>query len=156
MCLSLPSHKLDEIWLLAHSLLHRHSVMVHQVMSFLGKCNFLPVDTPNFGNGVLFFSMTCWMIIIPQLTCFVPFTFQIQLSVTFSNCQLQQSSVPLHFSHLDVVIYTDATPIHWAFYFQGSRLPSSMSGSWSGSMCRVHITLQELQAISLMLCRIAF
>ena len=37
---------------------------------------------------------------------------------------LQQSLVPLQFPPPDVVIATDATPTHWAFYFQGSGLPS--------------------------------
>ena len=31
---------------------------------------------------------------------------------------LQQSSVPLHFPLLDVVIATDATPTNWAFIFR--------------------------------------
>ena len=69
--------------------------------------------------------------------------------------QLQQSPVPLQFPLPDVVIATDAMPTHWAFYFQGSGLPLSPSGPWSGSMCRAHIALQELQAIAMMLCRMA-
>ena len=48
--------------------------------------------------------------------------------------KLQQSPVPLQFPLPDVVIATDATPTHWAFYFQGSGLPISVSGSWSGSL----------------------
>ena len=55
-----------------------------------------------------------------------------------------------------MVIGTDAMPTHWAFYFQGSGLPSSVSGSWSGSLCRACIVLQELQAVAMMLCRTAF
>ena len=70
--------------------------------------------------------------------------------------QLQQSPVPLQFPFPDVVIATDAMLTHWDFYFQGSGLPLSVSGPWSGSMCRVHIALQELQAIAMMLCRMAF
>ena len=70
--------------------------------------------------------------------------------------QLQQSPVPLQFPLLDVVIATDAMPTHWAFYFQGSGLPLLVSGSWSGSMCRANIALQELQAIAMMLHRMAF
>ena len=31
-----------------------------------------------------------------------------------------------------------------------------MSGSWSDYICRVHIDIQELQAVALMLCRLAF
>ena len=54
---------------------------------------------------------------------------------------LQQSPVPLQFLLPDVVIATDATPAHWAFYFQGSGLPLLVSGSWLGSLCRAHIDL---------------
>ena len=42
---------------------------------------------------------------------------------------LQQSLVPLQFSLPDVVTATDATPTHWAFYFQGSGLPLSVIDS---------------------------
>ena len=66
---------------------------------------------------------------------------------------LPQSLVPLQFPLPDVVIATDVTPTHWAFYFQGSGLPLLVSGSWLGSLCRAHIALQELQAIVVMLCR---
>ena len=55
-----------------------------------------------------------------------------------------------------MVIATDATPTHSAFYSQGSGLPLLLSGSWSGSMCRAHIALQELQAIAMVLHRMAF
>ena len=55
-----------------------------------------------------------------------------------------------------MVIATDAMPTHWAFYFQGSGLPLLVSGSWWGSLCRTHIALQELQAVVMMLCRMAF
>ena len=56
----------------------------------------------------------------------------------------------------DVVIANDATPTHSAFYFQGLGLPLSFTRSWSGSMCRAHIVLQELQAVAMMLHRMAF
>ena len=68
----------------------------------------------------------------------------------------QQSPVPLHFPLPDVVIATDTTPTHWAFYFQGSGLPLLVSGAWSGSLSRAHIALQELQAVAIMLHRMAF
>ena len=55
-----------------------------------------------------------------------------------------------------MVIATDAMPTHRAFYFQGSGLPLLVSGFWSGSMCRAHIALQELQAIAMILHRMAF
>ena len=55
-----------------------------------------------------------------------------------------------------MVIAANATPTHWAFYFLGSGLPLSVCGPWSGSMCRDHIALQELWAVPMMLCRMAF
>ena len=70
--------------------------------------------------------------------------------------QLQQSPVPMQFPLPDVVIATDAMPTHWVFYFQGSGLSLSFSRPWSGSMCRAHIVLQELQAIAMTLCHTAF
>ena len=69
---------------------------------------------------------------------------------------LQQSPVPLQFPLPNVVNATDATPTHWAFYFQGSGLPLSVSGAWSGSLSRSHIALQELQGVAIMFCRMAF
>ena len=69
---------------------------------------------------------------------------------------LQQNPVPLQFPLPEVIIATDATPTHWAFYFQGSGLPLSVNGSWLDSLCRANIALQELQAVSIMLRRMAF
>ena len=69
---------------------------------------------------------------------------------------LQQSPVPLQFPLPDVVIATDAMPAHWAFYFQGSGLALSVTGSSSGSMCRAYTALHELKAIALVLHRMAF
>ena len=62
----------------------------------------------------------------------------------------------MQFPHPDVVIATDATSTHWAFYFQGTGLPLLVSGSCSGTLCRAHIALQELQAVAMNLCRMAF
>ena len=55
-----------------------------------------------------------------------------------------------------MVIATDTMPTHWAFYFQGYGLPVSVSGSWSGFMYRAHIASWELQAVAMMLHRMAF
>ena len=66
--------------------------------------------------------------------------------------QLQQSTVHLQFTlHVVIIIYTIAN--HWAFYFQASRASIYCCGIWPGSICMVHITLQELQVIALMLCK---
>ena len=69
---------------------------------------------------------------------------------------MQQSQIPLQFWFPHVVITIDATSSQWAFYFRGSGLPLSAIGSWSGSMCRAHIALQELQAVAMMQHRMAF
>ena len=55
--------------------------------------------------------------------------------------KLHQSPVPLQFPLPDVVITTDATPTHWAFYFQGSGLPLSVSGARSFMLCRMAFCL---------------
>ena len=57
----------------------------------------------------------------------------------------------------DVVIATDVmlTDLE-PFIFRGFGLPLSVSGSWSGSMCRAHIALQELQFVAMMLHRMTF
>ena len=69
---------------------------------------------------------------------------------------VQQSSIPLQFRLPDLVIATDATHTPWAFYFQGSGLLLSVSGAWSGSLCRAHIALQKLHEVAIMLYRMAF
>ena len=56
----------------------------------------------------------------------------------------------------DVVISKDAKPHHWAFRFQCSRVLISCCGTWFGSVHSVHISLQELPAVALMLCKMAF
>ena len=58
--------------------------------------------------------------------------------------QLQWSSFPPWFPFPDVLITTDATTDHWDFCCQGSGLPLFFSGTWSDSICKVHMTLQEL------------
>ena len=43
----------------------------------------------------------------------------------------------------------------WDFHGFHSFVTLSFSITWSDSMCKVHIALQELQAVALMLCRMA-
>ena len=57
---------------------------------------------------------------------------------------------PCNLPFSDVAMAIDTTLNHLAFYFQDSGLPLSFSGTWSDSACRVHIPLQELQALVLM------
>ena len=113
--------------------------------------------TPNCGTYVMPFRMTCYMFTILPPIYFHMFIFPIPPYISWEwLAHLQQSRVPLQFPLSDVVIATDAMPTHWAFYFQGSGLPLLVSGSWLDSLCRAHIAMQELQAIAMMLHRMAF
>ena len=46
-------------------------------------------------------------------------------------------------------------PIIGPFIFRDLGYLLSVSGVWSGSLCRAHIALQELHAVAMMLCRMA-
>ena len=70
------------------------------------------------------------------------------------SCTTEPSS--LQFLLPDVDIATDAMPSHLGLHLQASGLPLSVSGSWSCSMCKAHVALQELQAVAMMLHRLAF
>ena len=101
--------------------------------------------------------MTCYMFTILSPICFLMFIFPFLPYVNWNSyliCNRAQFLCNFHFHY--EVIATDAMPTHWAFYFEGSGLPLLVSGSWSGSMCWAHIALQELQAIAMMLCKMAF
>ena len=157
MSVSLTLDKLADIQQLALALLQTPHVTVRKVMSFLGKANFCT-------NGHSQLRCLCRVIQSDMLSVYHSPT-QLFSHVHFSpssSCQLeqlaklQQSPVPLQFPLPDVVIATDATPTHWTFYFQGYGLPLSVSGAWSASLSRAHIALQELQAVAIMLHRMAF
>ena len=157
MSVSLPPDKLADIQQLALSLLHTPHVTVCKAMSFLGKANFCT-------NGHSQLQHLCHVIQSDMLSVYHSPT-QLFSHVHFSLSSLhqlewlsnlQQSPVTLHFPLPDVVIATDATPTHWAFYIQGSWLPLSVSGAWSGSLSRAHIALRELQAVEIILHRMAF
>ena len=157
MLVSLPPDKLADIQQLALSLLHTPHVTVCKVMSFLGKANFCT-------NGHSQLQCLCRVIQSDMLSVyhsptqlFAHFHFSLSsLHQLEQLSNLQQSPVPLDFPLPDVVIATDATSTHWAFYFQGYGLPLSVSDAWSGSLSRAHIALQELQAVAIMLFRMAF
>ena len=111
--------------------------------------------TPNCGTCVIQSDMLHFYHSSTHLFSWVHFSLSLLCQPEWLS-QLQQSPVPLQFSLPDVVIATDAMSTYWAFYFKGSGLPLSVSGPWSGFMCRAHIALQELQAIAMMLHRMAF
>ena len=135
MSVSLPPDKLANIQWLALSLLWTQYVTVCRVMYCLGKANFCT-------NGHSQLQYLCCVIQYDMLHDYHSSTHLfscVHLSVS-SLCQLewlahlQQSPVPLQFALPDVVIATEAQPIHWTFYFQGSGLPLSVIGYWWGSL----------------------
>ena len=118
MLVSLPPDKLADIQQLALSLLWTLHVTVHKVMYFLVKANFCT-------NGHSQLCCLCHVIQSDMLSVYHS-PMQLFSHVLFSLsslCQLewlvhlQDSPVPLQFPLPDVVIATDATPTHWAFYF---------------------------------------
>ena len=119
MSVSLPPDKLADIQQLALSLLHTPHVMVHKVMSFLGKTNFCT-------NGHSQLWRLCHVIQSDMLRVYHSPTHlfsRVQFSPSSLRqldqlAKLEQSPVPLQFPLPDVVIATDAAPTHWAFYFQ--------------------------------------
>ena len=86
MSVSLPSDKLLEILKLAHSLLQRQPVAVHQDMSFLGKTAFCA-----YGHAQLF-QLGCVIqcdvlnVYHSPAHLFVYFTFLFQHSTSFRDC----------------------------------------------------------------------
>ena len=123
MSVSLPPDRLADIQQLALSLLQTPHVTVCKVISFLSKANFC-------NNGHSQLHCLCRVIQSDMLSVYHSPT-QLLSCVHFSLsslhqleqlAKLQQSPVPLQFPLPDVVIATDATSTHWAFYFQGSGL----------------------------------
>ena len=51
---------------------------------------------------------------------------------------------------------TNAMPNCWVFYIQDFGVPTICCGTWSVSMHKAHIPLQKLQAVVLMLHKMAF
>ena len=128
MSVSLPPDKLADIQQLALSLLQSQHVTVYSVMSFLGKAIFCT-------NGHSQLWCLCHVIQSDMLHVYhspthlfswvhFPLSSLCQLE---QLSQLQQSPIPLQFPLPDVVITTDAMPTYWAFYFQGSGFPLSVS-----------------------------
>ena len=157
MSVSLLLDKLRDIQQLALSLLQSQYVTVCKVMSFLGKANFCSNGHSQLWHSCCIIQSDILHVYHSPNQLFSHIHFALSLLHQLEQLlHLQQSPVPLQFPLPDVVIATDAMPTHWAFYFQGSGLPLSVSGSWSCSICRAHIAFQELQAVAMMLCRMAF
>ena len=115
-----------------------------QVMSFLVKTNFCAS-----GHAQLF--QFCHVIQVTCRLCYsllnLFFSFHLSFLSSLSTQKFVSAMTGSNFlaiSSIYVVIATDAMPNCWHFYFQGSGLPLSFSGTWSDYMCRVHIALRQL------------
>ena len=111
--------------------------------------------TPNCGACAMSFRVTCYMFTILPTIYFLAFIFPCYINWN-SNLICNGAQFLCNFLFLMWLLLLMPHPLIWAFYFQGLGLPFSVYGSWSGSMCRAHIALQELQAIAMMLHSMAF
>ena len=148
MSVSLPPDNLTDIQQLALSLLQTQFVTICRVMSILGKANFCT-------NGHSQLWRLCCAIQSDMLTVYHSPT-HLFSSVHFSLSSLHQlewlshlqwSPVPLQFPLPDVVIATDATSTHLAFYFQGSGLPLLVSESWSDSIVGLTLPCRSIRLL---------
>ena len=156
MSVSLPPDKLADIHQLALSLLQTPHVTVHGVMSFLGKANFC-----TNGHSQTAMLMPChseW-----HAVC-LSFSTQLFLHVYFSLSSLHQLEWLAHlhraqflynFYFLMWLLLLMPPPLIGPFIFR-DLVAFMVSGSWLGSLCRAHIALQGLQAVAIMLHRMAF
>ena len=117
---------------------------------FWARHPFVPMGMHYIASYEVSFRVPFWMFTILLLSYFfLPFSSSaVSASEAFFISAVWS---PMWFLLPDMVIASDGMPHHWAFYFQGSEIAISCSGIWSGSMCKVHITLQELQAVAFML-----
>ena len=133
MSVSLPPDKLADIQQLALSLLQTTHVTVHRVMSFLDKANFCTNSHSQLHHLCCAIQHDMLSVYHSPMQLFSHVHFSLSsLHQLEWLAKLQQCHIPLQFLLLDVVIAADATPTHWAFYFQGAGLPLSVCGAWSG------------------------
>ena len=155
MCVSLPSEQNLEKQQLAYAVLQRQPVVAARSCPFWVRPAIMPMDLLNLASCEMSFRVICQMFAILQLINFVVVTFLFQHTFRISDfLSHSRAQFPRDFLFWDVA--TDATPNHWACYFQGSLFLLSYSATCSGSMRKVHITLQELQAVELMLDKVGF
>ena len=150
MSVSLPPDKLADIQQLALSLLWTTHATVHRVMSFLGKAIFCTIGQSQLHH--LCHVIQCDMLTVyhspMQLFSHVHFSLSYLTSTGMS--WLIYNKVPFlcnfHFQMWSLLLMPH--PLIGPFIFQGSGLPLSVSGAWSGSLCRAYIALQELHAVA--------
>ena len=113
--------------------------------------------THNFGDGVVLFRVTCWMFVTLQLTYFLPFTFQIKLCINLSNClSCSRVQFPCNSLFLMQLLIWMWQPLIGPSIFRVLGYICLWMASGQDPMCRVHIAIQELQAVSLMLCTMPY
>ena len=112
---------------------------------------------PNCGAYAVSFRVTCSVFTILPHNYFHVFIFLFPPYVNWNGC-LTYNKVLFHctFHFLMWSLLLMLHPLIGPFIFPGSGLPLSISGAWSGSLSRAHIALQELQAVAIMLPRMAF
>ena len=145
---SLPSDKLLDIQQLVYLFYWDSQLQSVRLCNVLARPPFVQMDMHNFASCFVFFRVTCWILPIHLLMYYFLFTFLCKNSFSFRGC-LSCSRVWFCCGFLFLKWPSaNAIPTHVAFYFQGSEIPVSCSGCWSGSMSKMHIAMQELQAVA--------
>ena len=116
----------------------------------------MPAATHNCSNCVMSFRVTCCLLISLQLIYFFCSIFLFSSAST--RAVISFTTEPSFFT-ISTSWYGycyRCHPSNWTFYFQGSGFPLSVIWSWSGSVCKAHIALQEFQGAAMMLHRMSF
>ena len=157
MSVSLPPDKLADIQQLALFLLQNQHMTVHRVMSFLIKANFCTNSHSQLCHLCHVIQSDMLRVYHSPIHLFLMFIFPFPPYINWNSYLIcNRVSFLCNFQFLMWLLLLMPHPLIGPFYFQRSGLPLSVTGSWLGSMCRADIALQELQAIAMMLHRMAF
>ena len=158
MSVSLPPDELADIQQFVCSPFCRlQPVIVCQVMSFLGKAKFCT-------SGHWQLQQLCHVIQSDMLTvCHSPAQLFFFCTISFSALVSTRAVIPFAIEPSSFAVSVWQCSYYWrchdqslSFLFSGSGLPLQVSGSWTGFICRAHMAFQELQAVAMMLHRMAF
>ena len=156
MPVSLPSDRLIEIHQLAHALFQRQPVTVCWVKFFLARPLFVQMDMHNFDIVlcVLELHVECLSLPCLFLSFFSPFSPSSASVPEVASGATESSSLAISYSQYDYCCPCYMPSL--GLYIQGFGVPVTCCGTWSGSLHKVHIALQNLKDVALMQCKMAF
>ena len=121
-------------------------------MSFCMRLPFVPMTTHNVASCAVSFRVTCWTLItLPLIYFFLLFLLCSGLALSFDRVHFSHNFLLFIWLLLPVLL-----PISGPFIFRALRFLSSVFVPGLVVMCKMHIALQEIQAVVLMLHKMAF